>query len=459
MTASLSRREANLAPGNPFPTHIIVFLAPAVIVYGLFMIYPLFDSLRLGFFAQVTRGVEQFVGFDNYVTLMTDDAILQPRLLNALKNSFLFFAVNMLIQNPIALMLAAVLSTKTRGGLLYRILIFSPAILSLAIAGFVWRLVLSPLWGIVYDMLKALGLGAYAQPWLGLESTALVTLALISAWQFLGIPMMLYFATLISIPNDLFEAAYVDGATDWQVFWRIKLPLLMPMVGIISLLTYIGNFNAFDVIFALKGADAGPNYASDTMMTFFYRTFFGSGFQKADPHMGAAVDGAGLRDRSSCNRRGCVDAHRGRNACRRVGRPGCRHIHVAHHQRGDRQSWRGRVGDSSRDRRTRCSDRRHREEGLCRYRLCRHRSGAECRVAISSRLRDSLSTPNSVGTLPFTTTRCGRASTTSTLQAMRLVWATRWLWIPISRVSKDRSQVLRSPSRSLRRGSGEIGNS
>ena len=100
---------------------------------------------------------------------------------------------------------------------------------------------------------------------------------------------MLYFATLISIPNDLFEAAYVDGATDWQIFWRIKLPLLMPMIGIVSLLTYIGNFNAFDVIFALKGADAGPNYASDTMMTFFYRTFFGSGFQKADPHMGAAV--------------------------------------------------------------------------------------------------------------------------------------------------------------------------
>ena len=134
-------------------------------------------------------------------------------------------------------------------------------------------------------------MGAYAQPWLGLESTALITLALISAWQYLGIPMMLYFATLISIPNDLFEAAYVDGATDWQIFWRIKLPLLMPMIGIVSLLTYIGNFNAFDVIFALKGADAGPNYASDTMMTFFYRTFFGSGFQKADPHMGAAVAG------------------------------------------------------------------------------------------------------------------------------------------------------------------------
>ncbi|MYD09864.1 MAG: sugar ABC transporter permease [Chloroflexi bacterium] len=290
MTASLSRRDQP-NPRKSFPTHILVFLAPAVLVYGLFMIYPLFDSLRLGFFAQVTRGVEQFVGFDNYVTLMTDDAILQPRLLNALKNSFLFFAVNMLVQNPIALMLAAVISTKTRGGLLYRILIFSPAILSLAIAGFVWRLVLSPLWGIVYDMLKALGLEAYAQPWLGLESTALITLALISAWQFLGIPMMLYYATLISIPNDLYEAAYVDGATDWLVFWRIKLPLLMPMVGIISLLTYIGNFNAFDVIFALKGADAGPNYATDTMMTFFYRTFFGSGFQKADPHMGAAVAG------------------------------------------------------------------------------------------------------------------------------------------------------------------------
>ncbi len=290
MTASLSRTDQS-KDGKRFPTHIIVFLAPAVVIYGLFMIYPLLDSLRLGFFAQETRGVAQFVGFENYVTLMTDDAILQPRLLNALKNSLIFFAVNMLIQNPIALLLAAALSTKTRGAMLYRVLIFSPAILSLAIAAFVWRLLLSPLWGVVYDLLKAIGLGAFAQPWLGLESTVLITLALISAWQYLGIPMMLYFATLISIPNDLFEAATVDGATDWQIFWRIKFPLLMPMIGIVSLLTYIGNFNAFDVVFALKGAEAGPNYASDTMMTFFYRTFFGSGFQKSDPHMGAAVAG------------------------------------------------------------------------------------------------------------------------------------------------------------------------
>ena len=290
MTASLSRTSRS-KDSKRFPTHIIVFLAPAVVIYGLFMIYPLLDSLRLGFFAQETRGVSQFVGFENYVTLLNDDAILQPRLLNALKNSFIFFAVNMLVQNPIALLLAAALSTKTKGAMLYRVLIFSPAILSLAVAAFVWRLLLSPLWGVVYDLLKALGLGAYAQPWLGLESTVLITLALISAWQYLGIPMMLYYATLISIPDDLFEAATVDGATDWQIFWRIKLPLLMPMIGIVSLLTYIGNFNAFDVIFALKGAEAGPNYASDTMMTFFYRTFFGSGFQKSDPHMGAAVAG------------------------------------------------------------------------------------------------------------------------------------------------------------------------
>ena len=111
MTASLSRRSRP-KHRKPFPTHIIVFLAPAVVIYGLFMIYPLFDSLRLGFFVQVTRGVEQFVGIQNYVTLLTDEAILQPRFLNALKNSFLFFAVNMLVQNPVALLLAAALSTR-----------------------------------------------------------------------------------------------------------------------------------------------------------------------------------------------------------------------------------------------------------------------------------------------------------------------------------------------------------
>ncbi|MCC7161436.1 MAG: sugar ABC transporter permease [Anaerolineae bacterium] len=272
-----------------FPFHILVFLAPGLLIYFVFMCIPLLDSLRLGLFA-TDGGVEQFVGLDNFVRL-TSDPDWAPRFWSALGHSLVFFLINMLVQNPIALLLAALLASMGRSGAVYRTLIFAPTVLSLVITAFLWSLLLSPLWGLPKTILTPIGLAAFARPWLGLESTALPTLALMSIWQFIGVPVILYYAALIAIPNDFVEAAYVDGATGWDVFWRIKLPLILPVVGIVALMTFIFNFNAFDVVYAVKGALAGPNFASDTMMTFFYRTFFGYELQQPNPTMGAAIAG------------------------------------------------------------------------------------------------------------------------------------------------------------------------
>ncbi len=101
--------------------------------------------------------------------------------------------------------------------------------------------------------------------------------------------MMLFYATLIGIPDELIEAATVDGANGWQVFWKIKFPLILPTVGIVAVLTYVGNFNAFDLIYTTQGALAGPNYSTDLMGTFFYRTFFGQQLQLGSPTMGATI--------------------------------------------------------------------------------------------------------------------------------------------------------------------------
>jgi raffinose/stachyose/melibiose transport system permease protein len=108
-------------------------------------------------------------------------------------------------------------------------------------------------------------------------------------WQFVGIPMLLFYAALIGIPDELVEAARVDGANGWQIFWRIKFPLILPTVGIVGILTFVGNFNAFDLIYTIKGALAGPNFATDIMGTLFYRTFFGQQLQLGNPTMGATV--------------------------------------------------------------------------------------------------------------------------------------------------------------------------
>jgi raffinose/stachyose/melibiose transport system permease protein len=133
------------------------------------------------------------------------------------------------------------------------------------------------------------GLGDYFAPWLGQESTALLTLGLVSVWQYVGIPMMLIYAALLAVPEEVLEAAYAEGASSFRIFWQIKLPLILPTLGLVTILTFVANFNAFDLIYSVKGALAGPNYTTDILGTFFYRTFFGYQAQIGSPTMGAAV--------------------------------------------------------------------------------------------------------------------------------------------------------------------------
>jgi raffinose/stachyose/melibiose transport system permease protein len=270
--------------------HILVFLAPAVLIYTAFMVYPLLDSLWLSLNNKSETAGQIFVGIQNYQTLFGQARWSTP-FWNALRNNVIFFVIHMLAQNPVGLALAAMLAARIRGSSIYRSIIFTPTILSVVIVGFVWKLILNPAWGISRSVFATVGLGILDQPWLGLESSALVTLSLISVWQNIGIPMMLFLAALIRIPEELVEAARVDGAGVWKIFWKIQFPLILPTVGIVAVLTFVGNFNAFELIYATQGALAGPNFASDILGTFFFRTFFGYQLQPADPFMGSAVAG------------------------------------------------------------------------------------------------------------------------------------------------------------------------
>jgi len=272
-----------------FPLHIVVFLAPATAIYTLFMIYPLADSIRLSLYDMDETGRSFFVGLANYATMVADEQ-WSGAFWNALKNNLIFFCVHMLVQNPIGIMLAAILSLpRVRFRHAYRTMIFMPTMLSVVIIGFVWQMILSPLWGVSETLLGYVGLDFLFHPWLGEEGTALITLSLISVWQFVGIPLMLIYAALLNIPDDLTEAAMLEGANHVHVFWYIKLPLILPTIAMVSILTFVGNFNAFDLIYAVKGALAGPNFSTDIMGTFFYRTFFGFQLQIGSPTMGATV--------------------------------------------------------------------------------------------------------------------------------------------------------------------------
>jgi raffinose/stachyose/melibiose transport system permease protein len=282
---------ANGIPKKKTRWHILVFLLPAVLVYTTIMILPLFGTLQLSLFSNVDNE-RIFVGLDNFRTLFGDPRWSES-FWNALGNNTWFFIVHMLVQNPIGILLAALLSSpKLRMSAFYRTSIFVPTILSFVIIGFGWKLILSPIWGIAPSLLDAVGLKSLFAPWLGKEEYALTTLSLISVWQYVGIPMMLIYAALLNIPDEVLEAAECDGITGMGQFWKIKLPLILPSIGIISILTFVANFNAFDLIYAAQGALAGPNFSTDILGTFLYRTFFGFQLQLGDPHMGSTIASA-----------------------------------------------------------------------------------------------------------------------------------------------------------------------
>ena len=272
--------------------HIAVFLAPAILIYTVFAIYPIVESLRLSLFERVD-GASVFVGLTNYARLFTEPYWAE-QFANAFWNNCVLFLLHMLVQNPIALALAAILSVSTlRGASIYRTIFFLPTLLSVVVVGFIWQLILSPLWGITPDAMEALGIRHLFGPWLGLESSALVTLSLISIWQYVGIPLMLFYAALLNVPEETIEAARIDGLNGFWIFWKVKLPLILPTLGLVTILTYIGNFTvSFDLIYSVQGGLAGPDYSTDVMGTFLFRSFFGFQSQSGDTHMGATVASA-----------------------------------------------------------------------------------------------------------------------------------------------------------------------
>lgn len=262
------------------------YLLPAVFIYTLFMAWPMFKSLELSLYTGSGFNLDTFIGFDNYRRLLTRGQVAE-RFWGAFGNTWVFFAVHMIVQNSLGLLFATMLSSRRlRYAHVYRTIIFVPATLAIVVTGFLWRLLLNPQWGSVNLILSKIGLEHLTIPWLGLESTALITISLVSSWQWVGIPTMIFLSGLQSIPEDLFEAAEIDGAGTWSVFRRIKLPLIWPIMGVVSILTFTNNFNAFDVVFAMAGANGPPNYSTDILGTYFYRVGIAGQHPVGIPDMG-----------------------------------------------------------------------------------------------------------------------------------------------------------------------------
>lgn len=264
-----------------------LFAAPAFIVVGFYLVYPAIHTTYMSF---LDRRLENFVGFENYVRLFTSSATQ-----TAIRNNLLWLVAFTVFTVAIGLLMA-VLTDRVRYENVARSIMFMPMAISFAGAGVIWKFMYAyvpagdPQIGLLNAIVVALGgepVGWLVErPWI--NNFALIA---VGVWIWTGFCMVILSAAYKGIPKELLEAARVDGASAWQVFRHVQLPLIMPSVGIVAVLTFVGNFNAFDLIYATQGSLAGPNFSTDIMGTFFFRTFFGFQLQPGDPHMGATVAG------------------------------------------------------------------------------------------------------------------------------------------------------------------------
>ena len=270
----------------------LLYLLPAFIVYTVFMAFPLADSIRLSFFSgSSASGKNIFVGLNNYKALF-GDADNARRYWGAFGNTWYFFFIHMLVQNVLGLTFSLMLTAKgMKWTRFYQTIIFIPVTLAILVTGYLWKLILNPQWGALPLMLKNLGLETLIKPWLGEQQYALTAISLVSSWQWVGIPAMMILAGLQTIPDDLLEAADIAGCNSWQKIRYIKLPLIKPVLGMVAILTFVNNFNAFDVVFAMENVNGAPQYATDLIGTLFYRVGIAGQHPVGipNPGMGAAI--------------------------------------------------------------------------------------------------------------------------------------------------------------------------
>ena len=240
---------------------IVVLTGPAIIVFLTFVIVPVVMAGYYGFFKWKGFGPPtNFVGLENYRIILTDSAFH-----DALYHNAFIVVMSLVIQGPVAVGLALLLNQKMRGRGIIRVLIFVPYVISEVIVGTGWSLMLATN-GAVNGMLTKLGLPT--ADWLSNPDIAIWSLMIIISWKYIGFAVILFLAGLQSIPEELFEAAAIDGATYWQTQRRITLPLLGPTLRIWAFLSIIGALQLFDLVWIIWGQYVSATAGTSTMATY-----------------------------------------------------------------------------------------------------------------------------------------------------------------------------------------------
>ena len=241
---------------------IVLFLPPALLLFTLFVILPMGEAAWYSFFNWNGYGLPtQWIGWKNYELIFKQSAFR-----NALINNGLIIVVSIIVQIPLALWLATMVTKHIKGALFFRLIFFLPYVLADVAAGMIWRFVYDGEFGLVANIAQFFG---QAPPfWLADKDVAFYAVLAVIVWKYFGFHMMLFIAGLQAIDKSVLEAADIDGATGWQKFMKVTLPLLGSTVRLSIFFAVIGSLQLFDMIMPLTGG--GPSNSTQTLVTFLY---------------------------------------------------------------------------------------------------------------------------------------------------------------------------------------------
>ncbi|CAM3929154.1 carbohydrate ABC transporter permease [Lederbergia lenta] len=244
---------------------IALFVSPALFIYALYVIYPIIATLNYSLFDWRGGAESTFVGLQNYFRLFQD-----PTFWAALKNNIWITITSVFVQIPIGLIMALMLFAPIRGIRLMSSVYFFPYLMSTVAIGILWVYMYDPINGSINQLLNLLGFENIA--WLSEKGTAMIAVLLVIVWNFAPFYMILFRAAIVGIPEELYEAAKIDGANPLHRFVHITLPLLFPTIVTSSILAIVGSLKAFDIFYVMTGG--GPNHATELMGTYMFKQAF-----------------------------------------------------------------------------------------------------------------------------------------------------------------------------------------
>ena len=243
-----------------------VFLAPNMIGLTVFIVIPVIAGFFISFTEWDMLSAPEFIGVDNYVELLTDDRLFWITLRNTLVYSLFVIPGSIVI----SLLLALALNTRIRGVGIYRTIYFLPYVSSTIAISLVWKWIMHPDFGILNGFLSLFG--APKLGWLQDRNMALLSVAIVAIWHSAGYNMTIFLAGLKGIPRTYYEAAQIDGATYWQRFWRITFPLLTPTLFFVLVISLIGSFQVFNLVYIMT--EGGPGNSTQVYVYYLWENAF-----------------------------------------------------------------------------------------------------------------------------------------------------------------------------------------